>query len=157
MSNIPDYGSVVEMLRAAARRAARRYHTEQEEMESVARFVYVRAIQTYREDRGSFEAHLRFRLTKRLADSARTEARRHRILPRDRGADLARLPSRAAVAHILAELGADAADVARLAIVSRNGMTPREIRIAIRKYFKQLGWSKTRIDTAFEEITESVS
>lgn len=148
----PSYKTVAPALAVAAKRAARRYRAEYDDMLGEACLLYLRAVRAYRH--GSFDAQLTVRL-KRLADGPRRDTRRARLLARV-AADLDRLPARDAREPLAHRLTPDAAVVASLAVRSRAGLTPSTIRRMVRDYLLATGWSPARIERAVTCIRQAI-
>jgi DNA-directed RNA polymerase specialized sigma24 family protein len=136
-------------LRRAAARAARRYRVPFSDMAAEADYLFVLAARRYDGERpfgGLLHTYLR-----RLADAARAEARRNLILRRA-AADLEQFVAPPDPADRADALSADARAVMGLALASRPGLTPRQIRVALKKYLAASGWGGPRVRAAFLEI-----
>lgn len=138
-------------LRAAAARAARRFHADREEMLSEALWIFLLAERSRFRPLGPVLQH---RL-RRLADGPRRDARRSAILARQ-FVDLDALPAlgRHRPARALwAVLGADAITVCRAALSLCNGREPRTVRAVLRHRFGNR-WGAARYARAVAEIRE---
>lgn len=139
------------ILRQTANRTARKYRLDADDLLGQAYLLYVRAAIAYNPRYGPFEHLLRVRL-KRLIDTARTNARRARLLHRVSDRLLAYVPARANYRNPTADLDGDALLVAKLALASRPGLRPSRIRRMVRDYLFAIGWSTERIDAASARI-----
>lgn len=139
---------------------ARRHGRDRHECYAEACLLFVEACQDYDLGKGEFRMWMKHKVWNGLWMKVRAEIRRHAwmkteglrrqdILTEDRPSPLCNLSADAEAAAFLVlypppELS--------FAVSERGGPTPRGWRGAVREHLEVIGWRKTRIDRAFEEL-----
>lgn len=163
------YLDSLEKLKALLRNIKKKYDRpgfDLEELESESLVQFVRAYDTYKPDKGSFESWMWFRVGKCLLEKIRSAAYRHNRLPRSYP-ELETIPEdRLDINQILNEVSQDAALVMGLVLSpppditmglwQRGKSTPNNWRAAIHEFLQDLGWAQSRIHESFQEIQEAL-
>lgn len=143
----------------------RRYGGDIEEAQSEALVQFMEALVRWTPKRGSFERWLKYRVRMELLELKRLAARRAVRVPPS-GIDPDSVPvilPEFDVHDFLSGLSPDAAMILRMIlldeplalrmeIAERGEPSPKNIRLAVRKHLRDLGWDTDRIDTTFNEI-----
>jgi hypothetical protein len=165
-----NYAEVEDMIGVQVKGFQRKHrwiHTN--EVLSAAGNAYVEAVATYKAVAGPFRNWVSFKVDKALKTLLRETARRARHFRSDDGS-VDEAPEREKEARFwldewLATLSADARQVAMMVfeppftihvrVAELGGYeTPEAFRSGVREYLRDGGWTKERIEAAFQEIKE---
>lgn len=165
------YDEVQALVARTAYRFSRRYGVDGEDALGDANLHFFEALQGHDPDKGGFERRLTAIIWNRLLDQHRIRARHNaRIGVIRADADLDRFgrstPDRDDLDDALDTLGRDAREVVRLLFRETAGLDDairkakphrRGIKLALKRHLAERGWDRTRIQTAFDEISEVLS
>lgn len=166
---IRTYPLVDDLLWKLVFKFVRKHGGDRDEVRQNAEYQFVQAIHKYEPRRGPIENWIKFFVYRELQSDDRTERRRAHLLPRSKDVVLEDLPgdelSLSPLEDLLCRLGEDAATIVRLVFETpkqveedikrrdeTKGVSPTNIRTALRSYLRGVGWAASRISESFGEI-----
>jgi DNA-directed RNA polymerase specialized sigma24 family protein len=160
-----------QLLTTLVRSRFRRKGGDLEEMESEANLLFVKAYETFDENKRSgtgsrekdFERWLRFFVSHQLTETARKIQYRRRICPRvqfNAENDMSQYTDRhlgpSRLVELMDSLSKDAKQVARIVLKSPwfvfTDLPASKPRTTLRRLLERFKWSQKRIDAAFDEL-----
>lgn len=141
-----------------------------DEYESASNEIFLKAYYGYAEKKSAFETWYRLKLWLGFQEVLRRNISRHNRAPTYQIGERD-IPARPAPcdrlgvflrdlsddARLVAEFALDGPIDVRLAVAQRGEGSPTNIREAICEVLMDMGWKKSRVRKAFEEITESLA
>lgn len=164
------YLDVEKLIYDTIHRFIEQYGGDFDEFLSIARESYMLAFNSYDPERAGFVTYVRCFIWGRLQKTWRVERRRAQILNLNHEYDFSHHPERSEnkfdVSEFVEKLSEDGKTVVNLvfdspidialSIMERGGDTPNNVRLAIREFLKDVGWSAGRVSNTFREIRKAL-
>lgn len=159
-----------EILRGVARHFRRKFGGDEDDWYSEACLAFIKAVDQYKPGRSDLGSWIRYMATTELLERFRIDNGRNNRLRRvAKDLNTVEIPIASGfdVEELLETLSDDARYVlkatmyqpidVRLLLLERKTRGPDNVRACVREFFRDLGWSTSKVKNAFDEIKEALA
>lgn len=152
------YSKLEKLIHHTVKKFHKRFGGDYEELLSIAHYKFMKALETWKPDRGALTTRVRQLIWYGLLDHINRpylNGSRVSILT---GTTLSNLPSkqRFDLEKVMSEVSPDAREVVRRALRSSKSGTQNKKRAALAEALLDLGWAAQRVLEAFREVQEAL-